>query len=259
MDQQALYPVDNGTDENLVMTVKDLPREMRPREEFVRRGAANVPDETLIAILLRTGIPGKNVTDLARELLLRHKGLDNLCNAEYEELLGLKIKGLGKVKSLELAAAFEISRRVIEHRQRRGQLSEHPLITTPEAVFKVLFPLAQNLEQEVFWTILLNTKNRLMMEPLEITRGLLNSTQVHPREVFKKAIRYNAATVILAHNHPSGDPTPSSHDIAITNRLVQAARIIGILVTDHVIIGKPSPTCSGYHSLRSTKLVNFDK
>lgn len=253
----APHPSHSPENSDTPLTVKELPRSMQPREEFMERGAANVADEILLAILLRTGVPGKNVTELARELLRRYKGLANLCQAEFEELRNLKIKGLGPVKCMELAAAFEISRRALTHQQRHGIRENAPPVREPESIYRMLAPLARGLQQEVFWTVLLNTKNRVIGQPIETTRGLLDTSPVHPREVFAKAVRYSAASVILAHNHPSGDPTPSKEDIAVTRRLIEAARILGIRVLDHLIIGKPSPTSPGFISLREQNLVSF--
>jgi len=240
------------------MTVKELPQEMRPREEFLRRGAANVSDEILLAILLRSGVPGKNVTEMARELLRRSGGLAGLCRKDFHELQGMDIKGMGEVKCMELAAALEISRRAADRNLLRERRDNEPAVRAPESVYAVLAPLARGLQQEIFWVLLLNTKNRVIGQPIETTRGLLDCSPVHPREVFSKAIRYNAAAVILAHNHPSGDPTPSKEDIAITRRLIEAARIIGIRVLDHLIVGKPSDTSPGYISLREQNLVQFN-
>ncbi len=257
MDQPNSYPSEKAFYPDAPLKVKELPQEMRPREEFLRRGAANVPDEVLLAIILRTGIPGKNVTELSRELLRRYNGLANLSKVDFEELLGLGIKGLGRVKCMELASALEISRRVMEHNRQHDKLEDTPAIRNPESAYLLLAPLARGLHQEIFWALLLNTKNRLIGQPIETTRGLIDSSPVHPREVFTKAVRYSAAAVILAHNHPSGDPTPSKEDIDITRRLIEAARIIGIRVTDHLIIGKPSGTSPGYISLREQNLVSF--
>jgi DNA repair protein RadC len=240
------------------MTVKELPLAMQPREEFLRRGATNVPDEILVALLLRSGMKGKNVTELARELLRRYKGFENLAKADYHELRSLKIKGLGEVKCMELAAALEISRRaMVQHRQQETRTDDTP-IREPESVYRILAPLARAQPQEIFWALLLDTKNKLIGQPVETTRGLLDSSPVHPREVFSKAVRYSAASVILAHNHPSGDPTPSKEDLDITRRLIEAARILGIRVVDHLIVGKPSPSAPGYVSLREKNLVAFE-
>jgi len=254
MDRQPSYPPERAIDPDAPLTVKELPQEMRPREEFQRRGAENVPDEILLAILLRSGVPGKNVTELARELLRRYSGLANLSKADHAELLGCKIKGLGKVKAMELAAALELGRRAAQ----QGPRHESPAIREPESVYRIVSPLARTLQQEIFWVLLLDTKNKLIGQPVETTRGLLDTSPVHPREVFSKAVRYSAASVILAHNHPSGDPTPSKEDLDITRRLIEAARILGIRVVDHLIVGKPSAATPGYVSLREKNLVAFE-
>jgi DNA repair protein RadC len=238
------------------MTVKELPLAMQPREEFQRRGAENVPDEILLAILLRSGVPGKNVAELARDLLRHYGGLANLTKADFEELRSLKIKGLGKVKCMELAASLEIGRRAALYSLALRQ--ETTAIRDPESAFRILSPLTRTLQQEIFWVLLLDTKNKLIGQPVETTRGLLDSSPVHPREVFSKAVRYSAASVILAHNHPSGDPTPSKEDIDITRRLIEAAHILGIRVADHLIVGKPTASTSGFVSLREKNLVAFD-
>lgn len=250
------YPPESPLYPDAPLTVKELPPAMRPREEFERRGADNVPDEILIAILLRSGVPGKNVTELARELLRRSGGLEALSRADYHELRGFKLKGLGKVKCMELAAALELGRRAALHHHASSR-DDHP-IREPDSAYRLLAPLARAQQQEIFWVILLNTKNRPIGQPVETTRGLLDSSPVHPREVFSKAIRYSAASVILAHNHPSGDPTPSKEDIDITRRLTEAAKILGLRVVDHIIVGRPTDTSPGYVSLREKNLVPFD-
>lgn len=248
------YAPDRSVYPDAPLKVKELPQEMRPREEFQRRGAENVPDEILLALLLRSGVPGKNVTELARELLRRYGGLANLARADHAELLGCKIKGLGSVKAMELAAALELGRRAAQ----QGPRHDSPAIREPEAVYRIVSPLARTLQQEIFWVLLLDTKNKLIGQPVETTRGLLDSSPVHPREVFSKAVRYSASSVILAHNHPSGDPTPSKEDLDITRRLIEAARILGIRVVDHVIVGRPTTSSSGFVSLREKNLVAFE-
>jgi DNA repair protein RadC len=256
MDPHPSYPPERAVYPDAPLTVKELPPEMRPREEFQRRGAENVPDEVLLALLLRSGVPGKNVSELARELLRRYGGLANLCKADFEELRALKVKGLGRVKCMELAAALEIGRRSALH-QHAPRPDNNP-IREPEAVYRIIAPLARALQQEIFWALLLDTKNKLIGQPVETTRGLLDTSPVHPREVFSKAVRYSAASVILAHNHPSGDPTPSKEDVDITRRLIEAARILGIRIVDHVVAGRPTATTPGYVSLREKNLVAFE-
>jgi DNA repair protein RadC len=252
-----LYPFENSSLEK-PLTVKELPHEMRPREEFLRNGARNVPLDILLAILLRTGATGMNVVELAREMVRRLNGVEGLTEASFEKLRGLGIKGLGKVKCMELAAALEIGRRAAEELKKKDYRQEDPPLNTPENVYRLLAPLARNLRQEVFWTVLLNAKNRPIGRPVETMRGLLSTVPIHPREIFAPAVRHGAAAVILAHNHPTGDPAPSKEDLEVTRRLVEAARILGIRVTDHLIVGTPSPASPGYVSLRERGLAEFD-
>ena len=240
------------------MTVKELPPEMQPREEFLRCGARGVSLEILLAILLRTGVPGMNVSELARLLLARFQGIDRLFEADYDHLRALRIKGLGPVKCMELAASLEIGRRAMLEQQAHSQRRDGSPLSTPASIHRILEPLARDLKQEAFWTLLLNTKKRLIAPPVETVRGLLDTTLIHPREVFNKAIRYNAASLILAHNHPSGDPTPSKADIEITRRMIDAANLLGIRMIDHVIIGKPSATSPGYVSMLEKGLADFN-
>ena len=253
MARQPSYPPERAAYPDAPQTVKELPQEMRPREEFQRRGAENVPDEILLAILLRSGMRGKNVTELARELLRRYNGLADLSKADYDELLGCKIKGLGKVKCMELAAAIELGRRAFLTEKTAPSAS----IRSPEEVYARLKPLAHNVQQEIFWVILLDTKNKPIGLPIEVSRGVLDSTPVHAREIYAKAIRCHAGAIILAHNHPSGDPTPSREDIEITRRIIEAGRIIGIPVFDHIVVGSSSRVETPYVSLRERGLVNF--
>jgi len=238
---------------SLTPRLQDLPKEMMPREEFERIGAANVSNDTLLAILLRSGLPGQNVSALARAVLHHFGGLDKLAHVEYDELRAAKIKGLGRVKCLELAAALEIGRRASIQTARQ----ELAAIREPQTVYQVMSPLTHNVEQEYFWVILLDIKSRMIGRPVEVSRGALNASFVHPREVFKKAVRCNAAAVILVHNHPSGDPAPSREDIEITRRLVEAAQIMGISVFDHLVLGNPLTHNPGYTSLREKNLVSF--
>lgn len=257
MAPQMSYPSEDPDTFFPPMTVKELPPEMQPREEFLRCGARGVSLEILLAILLRTGVPGMNVSELARYLLARFQGIDRLFDADYEHLRNLNIKGLGPVKCMELAAALEIGRRAMIEKQAHGQREDDSPLKTPESIYRIIEPFARDLKQEAFWAILLNTKKRIIGKPVEIVRGLLDSTLVHPREVFAKAVRYNAASLILVHNHPSGDPTPSKQDIEITRRMVEASRVIGIRIMDHVVIGKPSPASPGYVSMCEKGLADF--
>ena len=240
-----------GTYEISLSRIKDLPGHRRPRELALESGVENVPDEVLVAILLRAGIRGQSVIDLARQLLDRHHGsLDRLARASHDELRA--IKGIGPVKALELRAAFELGRRAA---QKNAPLP--PLVRDPSQVLALLADKAARLDQEVVWVLPLDQKYRLRRSPVEVTKGILNASLSHPREVFREAIRMAAAAVIVAHNHPSGDPTPSAEDLATTRQLIETGKVVGIQVLDHIIIGGNRPLPPPYLSLREAGLADF--
>ena len=228
-----------------------MPERLRPRELANRVGLSNIPDDQLLAILIGSGTSGINVCDLARNLLHQYGSFSALAALSEKELQ--RIKGMGAVKSQQLKSAFELARRLSEE-----VAPERQAIRTPEDVAQTLREQARVLETELFWVLALDSKNRLLRPPIEATSGLLNASLAHPREIFKEAIRCNAAAVILAHNHPSGDPGPSKEDLSITKRLIDAGGIIGIQVLDHVVLGRQTLGRSDYLSLRESGLVNFD-
>ena len=231
--------------------VADIPFRQRPREQFERMGAENVSEDVLLALILRSGVQGTNVVDLARGLIQQYGSLTELGKASVEDLS--RARGMGKVKAQVLKAALELAKRLSEE----SAPTRHA-IRSPEDAAAVLRERVRMREEESFWVLLLDGKNRLLKSPLEITRGLLDSSLVHPREVFKEAIRSASAAVILAHNHPSGDPNPSAEDIRITKQLVEAGRIVDIHVLDHVILGR-QPTAGGtdFFSFREAGIVEF--
>ncbi|WP_243137207.1 RadC family protein [Desulfofundulus thermobenzoicus] len=206
-----------------------MPLETRPRERLLREGAGALTDMELLAILLRTGTATASAMELAAAILGRFGSLRALVSASAEELSDLK--GVGPAKAALLQAALEIGRRIA------GSGEEvRPVIRSPEDAAGLVMEEMRHLDREHFRALLLNTKNQVIAREV-ISIGTLNSSTVHPRELFKNAIKRNAAAVILIHNHPSGDPAPSSEDLAVTGRLVEAGRIIGIEVLDHLIIG----------------------
>jgi DNA repair protein RadC len=234
-------------------TAKELPKRLQPREMFDRIGAEHVPDEVLLAILLRFGTAGFNVVDLARELLRQFESLTALVRAEPRQLRALK--GIGPTKARELKAALELARRLSQE-----QVEEKAGVHSPEDVARILREPARELDHERFWVILLDTRNRMKQGPVMVSRGVLNASLVHAREVFRPAVEHAAAAVILAHNHPSGDPCPSPEDLKITRDLIQAGKIMGIKVLDHIIVGQARPGQSSYfHSLRESGLVSFQE
>ena len=233
------------------LRIRDLEEGMRPRERAAAVGVENASTETLLAILLRTGGKrGQSVIELARELLDRNGGsLGRLAGMGYGELKG--VPGMGNVKALEVAAAFELGRRAAA--EERGGM---PVIAGPADLVPLLREEARELKQEKIWLAGLDQKRRLIRRPEEITRGILNASHGHPREIFRAAIRMSAASVIVAHNHPSGDPTPSREDVALTERLVAAGELVGIPVLDHIVIGGGAGE-TRWASLRARGLGGF--
>ena len=231
--------------------IKDLPGHRRPRELALDAGVQNVPDEVLVAILLRGGIRGQSVIDLARQVLDRHQGsLARLAAASHDEIRA--VKGIGDVKALELRAALELGRRAAGERNEAL-----PLIREPAHVLALLQKETAQLDQEAFWVLLLDQKYRLRRAPEAVTKGILDASLAHPREVFREAIRMAAAAIIVAHNHPSGDPTPSAEDVRATRQLVETGKVVGIQLLDHVVIGGKRPHPAPYVSLREAGLVDF--
>ena len=231
--------------------VCDMPERLRPREEMDRLGVEHVSDDVLLAILLRSGTAGRNVTELARGLLTQYGSLTDLANVSVEELGA--VRGMGKVKAQVLRAALELAKRLSEEAVGRG-----PRVKTASDVCNLLRERVRIMENEAFWVIILDAKNRAKREPVEVTRGLLDSSLVHPREIFRQAVRSAAGAVVLAHNHPSGDPTPSAEDIRVTRQLVDAGRIMDIRVLDHVVIAKAAKSGQGeFVSMREEGLAEF--
>ena len=210
--------------------IRDIPKEERPRERLARLGADALRHAELIAILLRTGTKGVSAVMVADQMLNRFQSLDNLSRATLEDLC--KIKGVGRDKAIALKSAFTLARRMA------SELGlEAPLLDAPELVAKLLREEYRQHSVESFQILLLNTRRRLIRIE-SISQGTLDTLLVHPREVFKCAINGGAASIILAHNHPSGDPTPSEADIKVTRDLIRAGQLLKIEVLDHVIIGK---------------------
>ena len=207
--------------------IREMPPSERPRERLQRHGASALSDTELIAILLRTGVKGQSAVQLAQELLKSHS-LGELVSVPLEALA--KTRGVGRTKAIQLKAAFELAARLSRPRERTS-------VSTPAEAVAVVRDEMRSLDREEFRVLLLNTKNGLI-RVAQVSRGSLNASIVEPREVFKDAIAASAASMILTHNHPSGDPTPSSEDIAITKRLVKAGELLNIAVLDHIILGQ---------------------
>ncbi len=211
------------------LTIKDLPASERPRERMIQHGPAILSTAELLAILLRTGRRGENALHLAHRMLQICGGLTGLVRTPVHELA--RIPGVGLAKAAQIQAALELGRRVAT-----ATPGERPQVRSAHDAYLLLADMA-DLEQETLRTLLLDTRGRAIAIPT-IYVGNVNTTLVRPAEIFREAIRRNAVSLIIAHNHPSGDPTPSPEDIALTRDLVAAGRLLGIGVLDHLIIGK---------------------
>jgi DNA repair protein RadC len=225
------------------MRLKDQPAGQRPRERLVARGPGALTHAELIAILLRTGLKGANVVQVGQNLLKKYGSLNALALATVDELQ--QVPGIGRDKAATLVAAFALAKRMEEERR-----DESPMLDNPATVVDFMRETNRLNNVEFFQVLLLNTRKRLIRaEP--ISQGLLDTILVHPREVFRAAIVANAAGIVLVHNHPSGDPTPSEADIKVTCDLIRAGQLLKIDVLDHVIIGRASAErAKDYSSLR---------
>jgi DNA repair protein RadC len=228
---------------NSSLRLKDQPPSERPRERLVEHGPDALSPAELIAILVRTGLRGTNAVEIGKQLIQKFGTLQALARASVDDLR--QVKGIGRDKAVTLMAAFALARKMAKELQR-----ESPVLDNPEAIVQLL--REQNLVKnvETLQVLLLNTRRRLIrVEP--VTDGTIDTLLVHPREVFKAAIAANAAAVVLAHNHPSGDPTPSEADIKVTRDLIRAGQLLKIEVLDHIIIGRATPERpKDYASLR---------
>ncbi|MFC5447260.1 RadC family protein [Paenibacillus aestuarii] len=211
------------------LMIREVPNEDRPRERMLKYGPEALSNAELLAILLRTGTVSESAIRLAGRILSESGGLYSLVDMSRDQLI--QIKGIGDAKALQILAGIELGRRLA-----KTAMNERATIRSPKDVFALLSEDLRFLQKEHFVCLFLNTKNHVLaQETLSI--GSLNASIVHPREVFRAAIKRSSASIICVHNHPSGDPTPSPEDVQLTERLTQAGLIIGIEVLDHIIIG----------------------
>ena len=223
------------------ITVKEMPAEERPRERLAHAGPQALSTTELLAIILRTGMGGENVINMSTRILAQYGGLAGLARADFAQLAA--VKGLGPAKTAQLLAAFELGRRLtLEAPEERLQ------IRSPADAAHFLTPLIGHKEQENFVVLYLDTRNRVTDREI-LYKGSLNTSLVRVAEVFRGAIRRNSAGIIVAHNHPSGDPNPSPEDVALTRRLVKAGKLLEVDLLDHLVIGQ-----NRYVSLRERAL-----
>jgi len=210
--------------------IKEIPINERPRERFMKFPIESISNVELIAILLKTGSKEESVIELSKKILYRFRDLKNLSKASISELK--EIKGIGEVKAIELLSAMELGKRIQEEPYK-----ELKALTSPNEIYHFMKGELENKDQEEFVVLYLNTKGKLIFKKTMFI-GSLNSSLIHPREIYKYGVKESAASIIICHNHPSGNPNPSFNDIDITKRIVEAGMIMDIEVIDHVIIGK---------------------
>jgi DNA repair protein RadC len=237
----------NENDQSL--RLKDLAVGERPQERMERLGAAALSDTELLAMLLRNGSKGHNVVAVAQQLIATAGSLAAL--VQWTETDFRQLKGIGRVKALQLVAVMEVARRALV---QGGEVA--PLFNRPDLIWRYFQPVIAGLVVEKFWVLCLNRKNRLLKR-VEITSGTATSSLAHPREVFREAIRHGATAIACVHNHPSGDPAPSAADVQVTRQLRDAARAVDIDLMDHVIVGQASadPRGLGYYSFREAGVL----
>jgi DNA repair protein RadC len=210
--------------------LKDQPVSERPRERLIAHGPRALSPAELLAILVRTGLQGRNAVEIGKDLIQKFGSLSALARASVDDLRS--IRGVGSDKAVTLVAAFTLASKMAEELQW-----DSPVLDNPDAVARLLREQNRPKNVETFQILLVNTRRRLIRVD-EISQGLLDTILVHPREVFKSAIAANAAAVVLVHNHPSGDPSPSEADVKVTRDLIRAGQLMRIEVLDHVILGR---------------------
>ncbi len=223
-----------------------MPQDQRPREKLLVHGVSALSDPELIAILLRTGLRGANAVEVGRQLLEKYKSLTGISRCSVKELR--KIPGIGQTKALELVAAFGLGQRLAHETLSKQKLD------SPELVSELVGQEMRRLRTESLRVILLDTRYRLLHIE-EVSVGSLNESIAHPREIFRPAITYSAYAVIVVHNHPSGDASPSQTDHSLTRRLAEAAELLQIKLLDHIIIGAPSEGNPGYFSFKEAGVL----
>ena len=229
--------------------LREMSTSERPQERLERLGAAALSDTELLALLLRNGTRGHDVVSLAAQLLGEAGSLAGMIMWKEPEFR--RLKGIGRVKALQLVATMELARRVLSQ-----QVAVAPQLNRADLIAAYFQPIVRGLQVEKFWVLCLNRKNRLIKR-IEVTSGTATTALAHPREVFREAVRETAAAVVCVHNHPSGDPAPSTADIHVTRQLREAARTLDIELLDHVIVGHAAadPAGLGYYSFRSAGLL----
>jgi len=213
------------------MPITDWPESERPREKLMQYGPMKLSEVELLAILIRSGSGSNSALDVARELMSKAGGLNQLARLDYNDILQMRIKGIGKTKAVTIAAAIQLTRRL----QIEESVSPDKILRSSDEVARLYIPKLRDLNKEIFMVLLLASNNRLIKDVI-ISEGILNASVVTPREVFREAVVGMAAAVILIHNHPSGNPEPSREDLQLTKQMTESGKMMNIPVLDHIII-----------------------
>lgn len=229
--------------------IKDMLASERPQERLEKYGVEALSDRELLAMILRSGPPGVDVVSMSEELLREAGSLTNLLRWTAEDFQ--KIRGIGKVKALQLISVMQFAKRVLAE-----GVDDAVIFDSSEIVARHFRTIVAGVDVESFWVLCLDRKNRLIKR-IEVTKGTATNCLAHPREIFKHAIKLNASAIIAVHNHPSGDPAPSRADIQVTRQIREAARVIGIELLDHIIVGQRNrdPHCIGHYSFNEAGLI----
>ncbi len=233
------------TDNTLASTMKNLPPEERPYEKCLKYGPSRLTDAELLAVIIRTGSKGTKALSLAKDILKLSgapNGLLGLHRLSVNDLM--QVKGVGKVKAIQIKCMTEFSRRIA-----KAGAADELCFSQPETIARYYMEDFRHLGQEQMLLMMLNTKNKLLGEQI-ISKGTVNASLISPREIFLEALHYHAVSIVLIHNHPSGDPSPSKDDLRITKRIQEAGSMLGIGLLDHIILGDRS-----YVSLRERKIL----
>lgn len=244
--RSAFTPGSRMTEHPASSLLREMAASERPQERLARLGPAALSDTELLAMLLRSGTKGHDVLSVATRLLSEAGSLSQLvtwCEADF-----CRLKGIGRIKALQLLTVMEIARRILSQ-----QSGDTPILDSPALIAAYMEPITLGLQIEKFWVLCLNRKNRLIKR-IEITSGIATASLAHPREVYREAIRESAVSIVCVHNHPSGDPQPSAQDMQVTRQLREAAKTVAIELADHVIVGRKSndPAGLGYYSFRAS-------
>lgn len=239
------------------LRIEDLPKNLQPRELLGRVGPRHVGEDILLAVILRVGVAGANAIETARRLLVAFGSLSALSEASCQEIAAKKIPGIGKTKALGIIAALELGRRCSYAELIKSRNGDAKYIQSSEDIYNLILPEVYGEKQERFFVVMLGARNKVLASPLEIAKGQRDEVALQPNLVFERPLKDGACSIIVAHNHPSGDTSPSQEDIEVTRKLIAVGKLMNIPVLDHLIVGIPCEGRSGFFSIAASGLLEF--